>query len=542
METLLPTIETRPSKWRGVRLVLIVGFFGVVAFGAFRWLEQRGSNSLESIRQRIAEQENRLKMETADVLRLLSAEDRKSLAHVALSTRVLERMVEPFKGVVLTEPKTGAQITITEVNLKCDQGFARVTAKATAQIQDYRAAFKGSAALVHAIRENGVSLRLVILGLEPEGELPSALKTIVSAEATTRLNEQLKEFSAPIPREFVFKPEIKPMDDFTAKMPNGSVTLRAIIPTPPPLTIYWRPVSAFFYKDGFHALGQIATDPLTEPIKRGETGKALSEPEIADILKPWALEPGQDYAARLPSKPVLDLVAGLNALPPAQRTVSVAGVKSDGHILDKTGGLPLGNGFQSWLEGAERLKVSGILSNLRPEWIPGKGVAITGAVSADGSVQVHVHGNPPRIKKRISIGPFSWKVIDVEVGGGVGSSVGASASARSDDVRAMLSYLDDEKVFTIRLTGPEKVDARVNIGGVPDELEKLLKLGFPIHLPIQKDLYRFKLPAVLNEHVSISMPKEADGGKKQIPIAIEPSSVRFTDEALELRGHLPGAP
>ena len=195
--------------------------------------------------------------------------------------------------------------------------------------------------------------------------------------------------------------------------------------------------------------------------------------------------------------------------------------------MEKTGGLPFGNGFKAGLAGPENLQVSGILGSLEPSWRAAEGttpgaVIVKGKVAVNGGVKVHFHGNAPR--------PFG-----VRIGGGAGRDIDATASAESP-ISAALSYRASEQAFVLQIESPAEISAKVDIRDVPDDLERWLKAGFNVPIPAGNDLYRFKLPPVILQEIKVRMPEGFTPATKTIKLSLDAPKVEFKTDALEISG------
>lgn len=523
-------------RWFAAVLILGTAISAVTLF----LLEDRSALSLRQVKANVIRAEDISKQNTARSLKSISGLDQSSLAHVSVSNKSINELLAAFNGMTYHDAKTGADLILLEVHADFQPGFPKLRAAFMVSASGVTLNLRAWAALQPSLDETGVVLRLTFLALEPDAALPRALKSIVSAETVALLNAQIQPFQAPLPQSFTFVGEVKPPEDFWVPTPNGKILLHLNVPPPPTLVVNWSPAAAYFDKDGLHVIGQVST---TGPISRHLPSPATLESfAVADetldaLLVPWRIREGHDYTVRIPQKPILEFLIQLNQLPEPKRSATVSGVKAEGHIMEKTGGLPFGNGFQAWLEGPERLQVRVVLSNFQPRWREGIALQLTATASASGTVQVHVHGNPPRIKKRIDLGLFSWKVIDVEVGGGVGSSVGASADARGD-ITAALTYHSSGHLFAVQIESPDRLHAKVNIGGVPDDLEHWFNAGFDVALPKGQDLYRFKIPDLINPAIEIRALSKISLKTKTLHFALPSPDVKFSKEAVEIVGSL----
>ena len=361
---------------------------------------------------------------------------------------------------------------------------------------------------------------------------------IANAEATSAANRELEKHPISLPLrdtvEFGFPPP-EPIDT-EIKTPNGKVFVRITLPAGRVVRRWVQPQEVFFTSDGLHL---IASFSATAPEKVATT----SPPESAatgDALARWRLEPGESVRVRVGREPILSLLGEINTWPDLNRTIQFQGLRTEGHILDKTGGAPFGNGFGAWLEGPERLKGTVVLKRFAPAWEAEKQrITLAITASAEGSVQVHVHGNPPHIDPPKI---FGRKIGGgVTLGGGAGTSIGASVPRQDSTVTSAAVLNPETQVLEVSVIEPAEIPFKLDIGGVPDDLEKLFKLGFKVPLPRDRALYRVGLPPVIADSVEIPLPKQVGGGKKSIKLTAALKS-RLDGDGLQIGGTIEVAP
>lgn len=486
------------------------------------------------LEQRLAQAATESRAKAANALKAAEPE-RGKLAVIAISKELLAAALKTAEGVSFTEPSTQLKLTLAGLSADFGAVFPKVKATLQGSWEGRELAFDAEGALQHELTDRGVKLRFVVLGVVPLIALPKGLKAITSAQLAKLLNERIPAFDAPLRGAWGFVPEVKPVEDFWVPVVSGKVKLRVTLPAIPEIKVNWQPVAAFFEEAGLRVLARVSTTgPLPPmPPSTPESGPAPSEAELAGQFAKWpGLRAGKSYSATVPSHLLMGTIEALGK----SHTVKVDSVATEGNLMEKTGGLPFGNGFRAGLEGPDRLHVTGMLKSLEPSWraaADGKpgGLAVAGQIEVNGDVQIHVHGNAPQVTKRV----FGVKIIDVKVGGGAGSSIGAKANA-SSPVTAFLSYRSGEQAFALQIESPAKVFAKIDIGGVPDDLEKALKAGFDVPLPAGKDLYRFKLPPVVSEEVKVTMPADVSYPAKTVKLQIEAPDVTLTADAIEISG------
>ncbi len=528
-------MKTRFHTAGRVSLILLIVIVALVAAGAWYFREAGASNTMRADLERELSQAAAASRANAAKALTAAEPERGKLAAMAISKEVFSAALKTAEGISFTEPATQLGVKIEKVTADFGLAFPKVKAVLRGSWQGQSVDFEAEGVLKHELGASGVKLKFVVLGVAPKLALPSGLKAITSAQLTKKLNDLIPPFDAPLPGSLEFAPEVKPIEDFWVNVLSGKVKLHIAVPALPPLKVNWQPVAVFFDESGLRVLARVSTSgPL--PLPAADTAPTPSgvpsDDELRAQFAKWpGLREGQSYSVSVPSNALTSTIQTL-ALP----TVKVDSVGTEGNLMEKTGGLPFGNGFKAWLEGPDRLNVTGVIQSLAPTWRaadganPG-GLAVTGNVKVDGNVQIHVHGNAPQITKRV----FGIKVIDVKAGGGAGSSIGAKANAESP-ITAFLAYRAAEKAFVLQIESPAKVFAKVDIGGVPDDLERALKAGFDVPLPAGKDLYRVKLPALISEALKVTMPPNFEPATKTVKLEIETPSVELTADALVISG------
>ncbi|MDB6077340.1 MAG: hypothetical protein JWO82_1087 [Akkermansiaceae bacterium] len=521
---------------RGAILLTIVA--AVAGWFAYRHQTGRSALMRMELEREVARAEESSRIRTATSLKSMEAE-RGKLATVAISSEVLAGALREWVGLTFKEPQSGATITVQSITPQFTPGFPRVTAGLQAEWQGHAVRFEAEGVLKHELVEGGVKLQFVVLGVAASS-LPPGLRSITSAELASWLNSLLPPFAAPFPGAFAFSPVKQAILDDWVPVPNGRIKVSFNVPDSPPLKVDWQPVAAFFDEAGLRVLARLSTSgplPRAEEAAPAPNAPAPSAVATHELLAAWpGLAAGASYFARMPAQPLLDVLESLNRLPRAGRTIKVQSNGAEGHIMDRSGGLPFGNGFGAWLEHPDSVKVDAVLAAVRPEWrasVEGKpgGLSATGNIEANGQIQVHVHGNAPQVKKSI----FGIKIIDVKVGGGAGTTIGATASAATD-VTVALAYREKEQEFALQIESPSETRAQVNIGGVPDDLERFFKLGFKVPIPAGKDLYRFQLPPVIVQEIKVRMPDGFTPPEKTIKLSLDTPKVEFKADALEISG------
>jgi len=197
--------------------------------------------------------------------------------------------------------------------------------------------------------------------------------------------------------------------------------------------------------------------------------------------------------------------------------------------MAKTGGAPLGNGFKVYFEGADRAKARGALGAIQPTFADGE-IRFTTSATVSAEAQLHLHGNAPQITKR---GPFGIKLIDVKVGGGVGTSFGASASAKAHQVAGVIRYDAGQNGLVDRKSTPNEVPVHFDIGGFPGEIEKWLRDQFKAKLPTGKPLAKIALPALVTPEIKLNDPAIQVG--QPLRLSSEAPEVKITPHYLILK-------
>jgi hypothetical protein len=441
----------------------------------------------------------------------------------------------------VTDPSAGPiNIRLEKLTMEFRDGFPRLAATGRATNARGEVGVVARGVFRSTLEADGVRVNLQCLGLAPtvkDMALPAWAATIADAEATRAANTALAGLTLrlPLASRFVIEPgQPEPIEQWV-KTGNGRVLLRITPPSVSPIVRHLQPRAAFFSQSGLHICADVLTSApvaaATEPAAKPGAG------ELAEMLRPWQLPAGTDFQLRAGRELILDTLREVNAWPAAGRTVSVQGVTEEGHLLDKTGGPPFGNGFGAWLEGPERLRATLVLDRLEAVWQSGlPGVSVVVRATAQGNVQVHVHGNAPRIEApRL----FGRKIGGgVKIGGGAGTSLGATLPAQSRQLTGALQWDAASGEFSLRILEPDALTFEVQIGGVPDELVNLFGAGFALPLPRDRPLYRFAVPKVIDQTVGVPLPREAGGGTRTFRLRAEGTNPSITEDGLGLSGRL----
>lgn len=444
---------------------------------------------------------------------------------IGLSQKVTGKILEQFKGMSFSDASTGATLTLKDLNAHFQPGFPRVDALVS--MSDPAAKIpvelRVRAVLQHewlpAADRNEpnagcVCVQLKLLGAEPTATwLPGFVAKKLSAEVVHRFNEKIPTAQLPIPRTYLLQP--KPQDiarinaslrDLPVDLPNGKLHVALSLPPLPKIRLTLAPQVFYGDTDGVHVIALIGGSAMKEP--QAASSHSATAEQMEALLKSHRLPAGKDLQVRVPAPAILAQITALNQLPPPQRTLT-ATAKPDGHILDRTGGAPFGNGFQSWFEGTPN--ASAILSRIGAAWNPSaEGIVLSGHADFTGRAQVHAHGNAPHINAPKIFGkPIGG---GATIGGGAGTSVGGDVKG-APNAAGSLSYEATSHEFVFKLTAPSRVHFSVHSGGIVGEVIERLKLGFDVNVPLQSLQAHYPIPEFIVSSATIpslsGKPEEA---------------------------------
>jgi hypothetical protein len=465
----------------------------------------------------------------------------------ALSSRSINSILSRFVGMELSDRPTGIKLKLTHIEADFKKrSFPRINADlmishpllstpvsigVTAALR-----YEEPKANIDTVTSTSViTVRVQLLGLRSGQEVPAGLENLLSAEAWERLNAKVPPVPLPIPTEFAVRPAEddrtklnRALDDLEASLPNGKLHLAITLPSLPELRVKVLPQIVYSDVDGLHVVALVG-EGISSALQDSQASAESEAGDHADLLKEYELPAGKDFMIRLSSKPLLEAITRLNGLAVTNRTVKLS-CRPEKHILDRTGGAPFGNGFESWFEGTPVGK--GIISDAKAEWVPESGVRLSFDLTMDGSAQVHVHGNRPHIPppkvfgRRIGGG--------VSVGGGVDTSIGGTLSGDAHS-RAMLVFEKETKQFLIKLEDPKEVRFVIHTAGIVGDVINLLNVGLEFPLPVGQLQARYKMGSF---DMTLRVPggNEPTSEAKHVLISMRDYDVAFRTNELEVSG------
>lgn len=432
---------------------------------------------LQDLEEDVGREESAAQTALAARLETLERLGRENLVEAAISAPLLGRLFQELEGVSFRfkpQPDASDEVEVSLVKLHPEfrDGFPRVSAEGRAQFRDKQVEVAVRMAVWVELGPGQVVVKLKCLGISFNG-LPEWVAATARVKATEAANAALDRIPIVLPlRSTVEVPFTKPGQiELPIRTPNGQVFIGINLPQPPPLKRWVQPREVFFSQDALHVLieprsSQPAEVP-TELAPAVALPSSVTAEELERRLAPWRLASDLSYSVRVGRAFLTGLLTEVNTWKPEERTVKMQGLRASGHLLDRTGGPPFGNGFRAWLDGPRRLHGEVSVSEFKPGWEPShQQIPLTLKVAASGGGQIHVHGNaphidPPRIfGRRIGGG--------ATIGGGVGTSVGITLRQESvPTLSAVAQLTPDTGHFEVRLLEPGDLIFKVEAGGIP---------------------------------------------------------------------------
>jgi hypothetical protein len=307
-----------------------------------------------------------------------------------------------------------------------------------------------------------------------------------------------------------------PIEDILMPFPKGSVKLHLTLPSPPPLSIRWRAVTAFFDELGMRLISRISTTYLSPSTDWGPVPDNAAAPtvdELQEAFAEWpAPSPGQSLYVRMPSKVFLGFATPLNKLPEAQRTVDISLKDIVGHLFELEI-VPI----HVKLDAPESAKIFVKLRDFESRWSVAEGEKPPGI---NATFNVEAAG---LVNAKVAF-PFFFDV------GFVANII------TSTDITVALVYKDAEKAFTVQIERPANVVVTGRLEklfGIPDQVANLIGGRWDVSLPVGTGIYRFELPPLIEERLELPMAA-GDWPVWTIMIAADPPTLAFKPDALEL--------
>jgi hypothetical protein len=499
------------------------------------WNKLTGKSAPSEHQRVIAAREELEKAALADLLKL-NATDQPTTAYVALPQSLLADLVSKPLPVRYSPPGQSWTLVVSKLSLIAQWGALEF--KATAAFESANlptvAAELGGHFIAGESTGNTLASKLRFSRLAPvlPDAVPDWARPVLTESTLKLLNDRLPPIPLPISHDLVFPAQALEPQSITLPLPNGSLTgnlnlppipefkrrlsLRAFIPTPSGLFLAVRVAGE---ADATASASVATVEPL--PAAWASAMERLHLTGFKNGLP-------DKLAVVIGTGIVQALIADINALPEAGRTITFQGTGSAGDIMAKTGGAPFGNGFKVYFEGADRAKARGALGPIQPTFADGE-IRFTTSATVSAEAQLHFHGNAPQVKKRV----FGFKIVDVKVGGGIGTSFGASASAKAHQAAGVLKYDAGQNGLVFILTEPNEVPVHFDIGGFPGEIEKWLRDQFKAKLPTDKPLAKIALPALVTPEIKLNDPAVQVG--QPLRLSSEAPEVNITPHYLILK-------
>ncbi len=455
--------------------------------------------------------EAQVKLQADALARLneLTFEEASQCVLISLPKGLLVNMVEKVVPITYSPAGQSWAVELTKLQLEPKWGVLRFSAEASFKTKGLPAVAAELAGHVVAAQGEGRGLnaRLSFSSVKPvvPEAPPSWARPVLSGSTLKLLNDRLPAIPLPVVQELVLPAQKFAPVRITLPMPNGSLTGDLTLPDLPEIRRSLVGQCLIPTPDGLFLVAGVSGFGSPVGVEGGNSQTV--EDGWKHAMTRLKLT---SFQSKLPEATTVVLGVGvmqklfseINAMPVARRTVSFQGVSHAGDIYAKTGGPPFGNGFKVYPEGATRTTAQGSLGAINPEF--GENViTLTTQASISVNSQLHFHGNAVQIKKR---GPFGIKLIDVKVGGGVGTSFGVTASAQAHKLKGVLKASTDANDLSFELVEPAEVPVRFDIGGFPGEVENWLKNSVKAKLPVGTPLATLKLPSVVLDELKSNDP------------------------------------
>ena len=174
------------------------------------------------------------------------------------------------------------------------------------------------------------------------------------------------------------------------------------------------------------------------------------------------------------------LIALWNAMPEGQKTVTFDSISQSGQLYSQGGG-GLGCGGYAELQGPRDFHLTATIPRLATQWSQSE-LAVNAAYRVEVRAQFHVHVNGPPGPHRNNWWEVPWLSCHSPIGGGAGTSIGASAR-KEDSVQGVIVLAPNaigQIGYSLQLRGPVEREITVSAG-----LGQLGNVGLPV---------KYKLP------------------------------------------------
>ena len=174
------------------------------------------------------------------------------------------------------------------------------------------------------------------------------------------------------------------------------------------------------------------------------------------------------------------LIALWNAMPEGRKTVSFDSIAQSGQLYSKGGG-GLGCGGYAELQGPNDFHLTAAIPQLATQWKDSE-LAVSATYRVDVRAQFHVHVNGPPGPHRNHWWEVPWLSCSSPLGGGAGTSIGASARKEDslEGVIVLAPNPNGQIGYSLQLRGPAEREITVSAG-----LGQLGTVGLPV---------KYKLP------------------------------------------------
>ena len=222
------------------------------------------------------------------------------------------------------------------------------------------------------------------------------------------------------------------------------------------------------------------------------------------------------------------LIALWNSMPEAQKTVSFDSIAQSGQLYSQGGG-GLGCGGYAELQGPQDFHLTAAIPRFASQWKQSE-LAVSAAFKVEVRAQFHVHVKGPPGPHQDHWWEVPWLSCDSSIGGGAGTSIGASAR-KEDSVEGALVLApngDGQIGYSLQLRGPADREITVSAG-----LGQLGNVGIPVkyRLPTSA-IASGTIPALFEYRGSLQSP--AKGVTKGYALKLSDIRSNLTESGLAL--------
>ena len=229
------------------------------------------------------------------------------------------------------------------------------------------------------------------------------------------------------------------------------------------------------------------------------------------------------------NRSLADGLVGLwNAMPDAQKTVTFDSVSQSGQLYSQGGG-GLGCGGYAELQGPTDFHLAASIPRLATQWKQSE-LAVTANYKVAVRAQFHVHVNGPPGPHRNNWWEIPWLSCSSPIGGGAGTSIGATAQ-KDDSLEGVIVLAPNDIGqigYSLKLRGPAEREITVSAG-----LGQLGNVGLPVKYRLPTDaIVSGTIPSLFEYRGSLQSP--AQGVTRGYALKLSGIRSALTDAGLAL--------